>query len=129
MTLIRVLIADASPTYHDVVCRLLATAPEVCVLGCTTNCQETLDAVAAMHPDLVLVDTDLVRPNGLETARRIKLSPDAPLVVILARDDLPDYWAAAASIGVDGFIVKAELSERILPMLEALVDGTRTATT
>lgn len=127
MALIRVLIAEANPTYHDVVCRVLAIAPDICVLGCTTNCQETLAAVIAMRPDLVLVDTELVHPNGLETARRIKASPEAPLVVMLARDDLPDYWVAAASVGADGFIVKAELSARALPMLQALADGARAA--
>lgn len=128
MAPIRVLIADASPAYRDSASRLLSTGSDVRVVGCTATCHETLTAVECLHPDLVLVDVALTRPNGLETARRIKSVPGAPLVVMLALDDLPDYWVAAASAGADGFIVKGELSARALPLLQALVDESRTAT-
>jgi DNA-binding NarL/FixJ family response regulator len=58
--------------------------------------------------------------DGLEATRRIKSQPDAPYVIILTLYDSTEYRAMAQEYGADGFVVKSELGDRLLPLIHEL---------
>jgi len=91
------------------------------IVGRAHSGQEAIEAVTRLVPDLVLVSTSLDGMNGFETTRRIKSSPDAPLVVMLAFHDSETAQLEAWAAGADGFVSKAETTERLMPVVRDLL--------
>lgn len=75
-------------------------------------------AVAAHHPDVVLLDVTLPGPDGFTVAARLAAHPFPPAVVLISSRDLADYGVVLSDKQVRGFIQKAGLS---VGAIEALV--------
>jgi DNA-binding NarL/FixJ family response regulator len=73
-----------------------------------------------LQPDLVLMDMVMPGMNGIEATRRIKALKQPPRVVILSLHDNSEYRTAASAMGSDGYISKAEFTERLVPFLRTL---------
>ncbi|MFO1329400.1 MAG: LytTR family DNA-binding domain-containing protein [Rubrivivax sp.] len=92
----RVLIVDDEPPARARLRRLLAAHPQVQVVGEAGDADEALAAVAALAPDLLLLDVQMPGASGLDLAASL---PDpAPAVVFVTAFDayaLPAFEAAA----------------------------------
>lgn len=71
-------------------------------------------AVAREHPpDLVVLDLMLPGLDGLEVARRLRADSDVPIIILTARDAVPDRVAGLES-GADDYLVKPFAFEELL---------------
>src|SRR5947209_15387586 len=70
-----VLVVDDEPTIAEVVARYLERAGYATSLA--TDGARALEAAAALHPDLVVLDLKLPRMNGLEVIRRLRAGDSA----------------------------------------------------
>lgn len=118
--MIRALLVDDNPDFLDFAARYLAAAGGIEIAGTALSGAEALRQAERLGPDLVLVDLAMPGMNGLEVAAQLKQRPVAPRIVILTMYDNPEYAEAAARIGADGFVTKAELDIRLLPLIRAL---------
>jgi DNA-binding NarL/FixJ family response regulator len=80
------------------------------IAGDAADGESALDAVAALHPDVVLLDVQLPGIDGFEVARRLAVSPDAPTVVLTSSRQASDFGRLLAEAPVRGFIAKQDLS-------------------
>ena len=117
MTGARTLIVDDDARLRRCIRDLLASAPEIEVVGEATNGSEALDKVRYLHPDLVLMDVRLPGCNGLDTTAQVKREMPRVQVIILTTYDLPEYRDAAIDSGASGYVVKHTLPEVLLPMI------------
>jgi signal transduction histidine kinase len=77
---------------------------EVC--GSAARGESALELIAALRPDLVLMDINLAGAmDGVETARRLSATCDAPVVFLTAYSD-PALIGNAALVGAFGYLVK-----------------------
>jgi len=120
MPSLRVLLVDDSVTFLESAERLLSSQPSLQVVGRATSGIDALDQTTLLSPDLVLMDWSMLGMNGLEAMRLIKTRRAAPRVVILTLFDLPQYRAAAAAAGADGFLAKSEWGVQLMPLVEKL---------
>lgn len=118
---IRILLVDDNTTFLAAVRNFFNAVPGVEVIGSALSGNEALVAAQCSVPDLILLDIDLPDMGGLEVARRITRWPNAPHIVFLSMHDNSGYREAAALLGVDGFVSKAEFVRDLLPMVERLV--------
>jgi DNA-binding NarL/FixJ family response regulator len=72
------------------------------------GCQ-TLNVVAAQHPDLVLMDLELPGINGLQSMALLREYHPATRVIIITTDDSDEVRATCLAQGADGFISKRRL--------------------
>ncbi len=121
METVRVLLVDDSPEFLEVAADYLSMDPEIKVVGCACSGLDGLRRVAELRPDLVLMDVTMPGMNGLEATRAIKAKESPPRVLILTLYDIPEYRAAAASAGADGFLNKSDFGERLLPLIHSLL--------
>ncbi len=116
---IRVLLADANPTFLAAAARFLALDGNLALVGQASTGADTLQQAADLRPDLVLVDLGLRDLNGLEVTRQIKSWPDPPRVVVLALSDDAEYREAARNAGADGFVAKVEFYAQVYRLINA----------
>lgn len=75
---IRVLLADDEPMLRDTLGQLLASAPDLDVVGAAENGQVAIDLLDERGADLVLMDVRMPVMDGIEATARIAARPDAP---------------------------------------------------
>ena len=114
---IQVLIADDRPRSRDGLKALLATWPEVEVVGEAADGQEAVRLVEECRPDVVLMDVRMPSMDGLEATRLIKGRwPEVKIIVLTM---YPSYRADALTAGADAFLIKGCPAEELL---EAILD-------
>ncbi len=120
MSPIRILLVDDSPAFLDSAAAYLDGQPDLRVVGRAFSGQAALEQVAALRPDLVLMDIAMPGLNGLEATQQIKAQPNAPAVIILTLHDNPEYRRAAANAQADGFVTKSDFGVQLLPAIRSL---------
>jgi DNA-binding NarL/FixJ family response regulator len=101
-----VLIIDDHPAYRAAA-RTLLEVEGYEVVGESATGHDGLEAVAALHPQLVLLDIGLPDIDGVEVAARLSELATPPMVVLVSSRDAAGYERVC---GARGFIPKAELS-------------------
>ena len=130
---IKTLVVDDSPFMLKILAQILKQAANFDLVGTATNGCQALRQVAALSPDLVLMDVHLPCLNGIQATQYIKQCEHPPVVVIITSDTLPVTKAMAEKAGADGFLSKEEdLQHRLMNVLENLFGpsaATRSAVT
>jgi two-component system KDP operon response regulator KdpE len=81
---------------------------------------EAIEAASAFHPDLVVLDLNLPKLDGLEVARRIRASSPVPILVLSVREDESDK-VAALDLGADDYLTKPFGIDELLARVRALL--------
>jgi two-component system, chemotaxis family, protein-glutamate methylesterase/glutaminase len=81
---IRVLVVDDSLLMQRVLSDLLQSDGQVDVIGTARNGEEALEKIAILHPDVVTMDIEMPKMNGLTAVRRIMETNPVPVVMISA---------------------------------------------
>lgn len=102
---LRVLVVDDNRDYREILLAILDT-DELLVVGEAASGQDSIDLVAELQPDIVLMDVRMPGMNGVETTRRLKeLHPGVEVVALTADAEttaVRDMLAAGAS----GYVLK-----------------------
>ncbi len=89
--MIKVLIADDQEIVCEGLKRILESDPEIRVSGIANDGQEALDLVEKELPDLILMDLQMPRMNGVQAIRRLRIKyPNLPILVLTTYMD--DKW-------------------------------------
>jgi DNA-binding NarL/FixJ family response regulator len=129
---IRVLIADDQEMVREGFSVLLGAMPDIEVAGEAQDGREAVGKVAALRPDVVLMDIRMPGTNGLEATREIVAAGTGAKVLILTTFDLDEYVYQALRSGASGFLLKdasvGQLAEgvRVVAAGEALLAPTVT---
>ena len=98
----RVLIVDDHPVFRDGLAGLLATLPEVEIVGSAGTAEEALTALRENAPDIVLMDINLPGASGVEATRRAaQVAPATAVLVVTMVDDDDSVFAALAGARAD----------------------------
>lgn len=116
---LRILLVDDNRRFLEAVRRFLARE-SLEVVGHALSGAAALEQVAALQPDLVLMDMAMPHMDGLEAAWRIKATPNPPRIIMLTLHDNPAYAAKAKAMGADGFISKSEFGSQLIPLIQLL---------
>ncbi|MGB6986313.1 MAG: response regulator transcription factor [Candidatus Aquilonibacter sp.] len=73
---------------------------------------------ALKEPDLVILDLMLPRMDGLEVCRRIRAKSRVPIIMLTARDRVPDR-VSGLDLGADDYLTKPFATEELLARVRA----------
>jgi DNA-binding NarL/FixJ family response regulator len=97
--------------------RALLEAEGFEVVGEAADGTEALAAVAALRPNIVLLDIQLPGPDGFDVAEQLASGPDPPTVVLISSRDAAAYGPRLVQTSASGFLPKSALSGEALAAL------------
>lgn len=111
MQQVEVVIVDDHVMVREGIKQLLEMDGDIRVIGEASDGEEGLKVVEATDPDVLLLDVNMPKMNGLEVLQKIKESGIKRKVLILTIHNEVEYLLKAIEIGVDGYVLKdSELS-------------------
>jgi DNA-binding NarL/FixJ family response regulator len=116
--MIRLVVVDDQTLMRSGIVSMLATQPDIEVVGEAADGAEAVTVVADTDPDVVLMDVRMPGVDGIEATRR--LHDHRAAIVMLTTFDLDEHVYAAMRAGAAGFLLKDTPPE-------ALIAGVRCA--
>ncbi len=121
--MIRVLIADDQELVRTGFRVILNAEPDLEVVGEANDGRETIEAVSALSPEVVLMDIRMPNLDGIEATRRIARGKRPPRVLILTTFDLDEYVYEALRAGASGFLLKDAGADELLHAVRVVAAG------
>lgn len=119
---IKVMIADDHALMREGIKQLLEFDGEIEVIAEANDGEECLEKLKTVNPEVLLLDINMPKKNGIEVLENIRSQNLKVKVLILTVHNEIEYLLKAVDIGVDGYILKdsesAELKRAIITVLE-----------
>src|SRR5438094_6618269 len=116
MSSARILVVDDDPQIRRVLrTALSAQGDEV---ADARNGEEAVEKLHDEKPDLVILDMNMPRMNGLETCRIVRTTSDVPIIMLTVRDTEADK-IEALDAGADDYVTKPFSSTELLARIRA----------
>ena len=114
----KILIVDDDPHIRQVLSFALGKAGmETSEAG---DGEAALSAVGAHKPDLVVLDINMPRMDGLEVCRRLRAAGDLPILFLSSRDDEVDR-VVGLELGGDDYVVKPFSPREVVARVSAIL--------
>lgn len=103
--MIRVLVAEDQSAVRAGLVLILGSAPDIEVVGEASDGEQAVAMARAVRPDLVLMDIQMPRLDGVSATRQV-VSEGLADVLVLTTFDLDEYVFGALRAGAGGFLLK-----------------------
>ncbi|ACZ30656.1 two component transcriptional regulator, LuxR family [Xylanimonas cellulosilytica DSM 15894] len=104
--------------------RLILERAGIEVLGEAADGAQAVEQVAALRPDVVLMDVRMPHLDGIEATRRILArAGTAVRVIVLTTFDLDEYVYGAIRAGASGYLLKDVSPRGLVTAVRAVADG------
>lgn len=121
--MIRVLLVDDQPLVREGLRRILHPDEGFEVVGECDDGDGVEHAVAALRPDLVVMDIRMKRLDGVEATRRLRAGLEGPPVLVLTTFDDDEVLSGALRAGASGFQLKDAPGEDLIRAARAVARG------
>ena len=102
-----IMIVDDSSLMRKLIGQIFSDDQQVDIAGEAQNGEEALKMLRSLNPDLILLDIEMPKMDGLEFLRRAKLRSHAKIVIISSVASAGSERAAkAVKLGADAIISK-----------------------
>lgn len=123
MDIIRILIAEDHAMIREGLKQLLELEKDLKVVGSVPDGQQAIDSYQSMKPDVVLLDINMPRKNGLEAVREIRqMDPDAHVLMLTIHQDR-EYLFKALDLGAMGYVLKDAESRVLIEAIRTVHAG------
>lgn len=117
---IRVLLADDHAIVRDGISAVVARCKDIEIVGQVVDGKQAIDAVARLHPDVVLMDITMPVMNGLEATREIHKQFPATRVLVLTQHENKEYIMPLLQAGAVGYISKRARAQEVLQAIRTV---------
>jgi DNA-binding NarL/FixJ family response regulator len=125
MRKIRILLADDHETVREGLKAILATQPDLEVVGEAADGETAVKRAKALHPDIVVMDVSMPVLNGLKATEAIRQSCPQTQVLVLTRHADEAYLQQLLRAGASRYVLKQSRAGELLGAVRALASGTK----
>lgn len=121
--MLRVALLDDHPAVLAGLRRLIDSEPDLAVAAAASSATKLACELDGLRPDVLVVDYDLARNDGLSHCRRVKSRPQPPAVIIYSAYAGPALTLAARAAQADGVVDKAGPVPALLAAIRSVASG------
>jgi DNA-binding NarL/FixJ family response regulator len=119
----KVYLVDDHPIVRMGIEQIVNAETDMEVCGASGNAEDALRDVSRLLPHLMIADISLSGTSGIELVRALKTRFPEVKAIILTMHDEAIYAERAIRAGARGYIMKRELSEKIVEAIRQVMAG------
>ena len=120
---IRILLADDHPVVREGLIAMLSAEPDFTVLGAAADGIELVEQAQRLHPDVILLDLEMPRMDGLSALEQLRERVPQSKVVVLTVFDTDERILGALNRGARGYLLKGAPRAEICQALRLVHAG------
>jgi DNA-binding NarL/FixJ family response regulator len=117
---IRVLIADDHRLFAEALEAILASEPDMEVVGRARNGEEAVEQALALKPDVILMDIAMPGVDGVEATKRIRRKERDACVLMLTGSNSRTDVARAREAGAAAYVTKDRIAAQLIEAIREL---------
>jgi DNA-binding NarL/FixJ family response regulator len=121
--IIRLLIADDHPVVRDGLVAILSTQTDFEVIAVAEDGQEAVERVAALRPDVILLDLEMPRLDGADAIRQMRAADPKIRVIVFTAFDTDERILAAVQAGAQGYLLKGAPRQELFEAIRVVHAG------
>ena len=120
---IKVIVIDDHDLIREGLNRIISFEEDLEILGEGKNGEETLELIESKKPEVVVLDINMPKKNGLEALKEIKEKDKNIKVIMLTVENDKKTILEAIDIGADGYILKESAGSEIVNAIRLVYKG------
>ena len=121
--MIKIVLYEDNPQLREGLSMLLNGSDGFEVVAAFKNCNNVMDEVEALQPDVVLMDIDMPGTNGIDGLKLIRQkNPDVKVLMLTVFDDNKNVFDAIRN-GANGYLLKKTPPAKLLEYIQEAHSG------
>jgi DNA-binding NarL/FixJ family response regulator len=120
---IRILVADDHPVVRDGLIAILSTQSDFQVVGEAASGAETVERVASLQPDVLLLDLEMPEMDGVEALSRLRETGARVRTIVFTAFDTDERILGAVRAGAQGYLLKGAPREELFNAVRVVHAG------
>lgn len=120
---VKIIIADDHSMVREGLKQLLELEGDIKVIGEASDGEDCLKLLQRVVAQILLLDIDMPKINGLDVLKKIKEKKIDLKVIILTVHNEIEYLLKAVEIGIDGYILKDSDSAQLREAIFTVISG------
>ncbi|MGF1589177.1 MAG: response regulator transcription factor [Pleurocapsa sp.] len=111
--MINVLVVDDQNLNHRLIETYLKSEPEIRIIGFAKNGQEAIEKVSRLQPDVIIMDLEMPKMDGLTATKIITQRFVQAKILILTVHDNEQHLSKALKNGAKGYLLKTTTAQEL----------------
>ena len=120
---IKIKITDDHSMIREGLKNLLELEGDIEVIAEAEDGEDCLNKLLTVKPDVLLLDINMPKLNGLEVLKKLKERKSKVKVLVLTVHNETEYLMKAVEIGINGYVLKDSESSELKKAIYAIYDG------
>ena len=120
---VKIMIADDHSMIREGLKNLLELDGDIQVIAEAVDGEDCLEKLQLVKPDVLLLDINMPKKNGLEVLKCLKSRRSKLKVLVLTVHNETEYLMKAVDIGVNGYVLKDSESAELKKAIFTVADG------
>ena len=119
----QVFVAEDHTILREGLKSILASHPDLEIIGEGSDGMEAIQGVGKYKPDLILLDLSMPRVSGLESIKEIKKISPKTKILVLTIHDTEEYILPALQAGANGYLLKYATQDELFEGIQNVLEG------
>lgn len=120
---IRIVLADDHPIVREGLASVLETQLDFEVVGQANDGAEAVDVVMSLRPDVVLLDLEMPRLDGVQALRAIRAGDPGAKALVFTAFDTDERIISAVQAGARGYLLKGAPRDELFSAIRIVAQG------